>query len=33
MDETKGSIRQRGSDSFELRVYVGTDPVLGNGAG
>ena len=25
----KGSIRQRGSSSFELRVYVGTDPDTG----
>ena len=25
----KGSIRQRGSGSFELRVYVGTDPDTG----
>jgi integrase len=29
MDAAKGSIRQRGSDSFELRVYGGTDPVSG----
>jgi hypothetical protein len=25
----KGSIRQRGTSSFELRVYVGTDPDTG----
>jgi hypothetical protein len=29
MDAAKGSIRQRGSGSFELRVYAGTDPVSG----
>ncbi len=29
MDAVKGSIRQRGSDSFELRVYGGTDPSSG----
>jgi hypothetical protein len=29
MDATKGSIRQRGSGSFELRIYGGTDPVSG----
>jgi hypothetical protein len=29
MDAAKGSIRQRGSDSFELRVYGGTDPSSG----
>jgi integrase len=27
MNAAKGSIRQRGRDSFELRVYGGTDPV------
>jgi len=29
MDAAKGSIRQRGSGSFELRVYGGTDPASG----
>jgi len=29
MDAAKGSIRKRGSGSFELRVYSGTDPVSG----
>ena len=29
MDAAKGSIRQRGSGSFELRVYGGTDPTTG----
>jgi integrase len=29
MDAAKGSIRQRGSSSFELRVYGGTDPSSG----
>jgi hypothetical protein len=29
MDSVKGSYRQRGSDSFELRVYGGTDPSTG----
>ena len=29
MDAAKGSIRQRGSGSFELRVYGGTDPGSG----
>jgi Phage integrase, N-terminal SAM-like domain len=29
MDAAKGSIRQRGSGSFELRVYRGTDPSSG----
>ena len=29
MDAARGSIRQRGSGSFELRVYGGTDPVSG----
>jgi len=29
MDAAKGSIRQRGSSSFELRLYEGTDPVSG----
>ena len=29
MDASKGSIRPRGSDSFELRVYGGTDPNSG----
>src|SRR5271154_5457683 len=29
MDAAKGSVRQRGSGSFELRVYRGTDPVTG----
>jgi hypothetical protein len=29
MDVAKGSIRQRGTGSFELRVYGGTDPVAG----
>jgi hypothetical protein len=29
MDAAKGSIRQRGSDSFELRVYGATDPISG----
>jgi integrase len=29
MDAVKGSIRRRGSDSFELRVYGGTDPASG----
>lgn len=29
MDAAKGSIRQRGSGSYELRLYVGTDPCTG----
>ena len=29
MDAVRGSIRQRGSSSFELRVYWGTDPASG----
>ena len=29
MDIAKGSIRQRGSSSYELRVYAGTDPSTG----
>jgi integrase len=29
MDAAKGSIRQRGSNSYELRVYAGTDPSTG----
>ena len=29
MDAARGSIRQRGSSSFELRVYGGTDPSSG----
>ena len=29
MDTVRGSIRQRGSGSFELRVYAGTDPSTG----
>ena len=29
MDAVKGSIRQRGTNSFELRVYGGTDPASG----
>ena len=29
MDAPRGSIRQRGSGSFELRVYGGTNPVSG----
>jgi integrase len=29
MDAAKGSIRKRGSGSFELRVYGGTDPITG----
>ena len=29
MDAAKGSIRRRGTGSFELRVYGGTDPVSG----
>lgn len=29
MDVAKGSIRQRGSSSYELRVYAGTDPGTG----
>jgi hypothetical protein len=29
MDAARGSIRQRGSGSFELRVYGGTDPSSG----
>ena len=29
MDAAKGSIRQRGSGSCELRVYGGTDPSSG----
>src|SRR5271155_4277706 len=29
MDAAKGSIRQRGSSSYELRVYAGTDPSTG----
>jgi hypothetical protein len=29
MDTAKGSIRQRGSSSYELRVYWGTDPSTG----
>jgi Phage integrase, N-terminal SAM-like domain len=29
MDAAKGSIRQRGTNSYELRVYGGTDPVSG----
>ena len=29
MDSIKGALRQRGSGSFELRVYAGTDPNSG----
>jgi integrase len=29
METFKGSIRQRGRGSFELRVYAGTDPDTG----
>jgi hypothetical protein len=29
MDAGRGSIRQRGSNSYELRVYGGTDPISG----
>ncbi len=29
MDTARGSIRRRGSSSFELRVYAGTDPRSG----
>jgi hypothetical protein len=29
MDAAKGSIRQRGTNSYELRFYGGTDPVSG----
>ena len=29
MDAARGSIRQRGSSCYELRVYTGTDPITG----